>query len=105
MFLALMLVLQLFACANKQQTQVTTTEVPAVDTSMPEPLEVVNVSNELKKLYDTKCIGLTSVKNPRDLGGYVNADGKKVKSNLLVRCGHLAKLSEEDEKIKYKRNT
>lgn len=57
------------------------------------------ISKNLEKIYSQKEIGLKSVKNARQLGGYKTKDGKKVKNNLLVRCGNLGKLSDEDANI------
>lgn len=58
-------------------------------------IEIV-VSQELRDLYDEKALPIKSAKNVRQLGGYVTKDGKKVKNGLLIRGGHLARLSDED---------
>ena len=34
--------------------------------------------------------------NFRDLGGYINKDGKAVRWRKVFRCGHLSNLSEKD---------
>mgnify|MGYP000574043146 CR=1 FL=1 len=34
--------------------------------------------------------------NFRDLGGYLNRQGKTIKWRKIMRCGHLANLSEHD---------
>ncbi|MCI6467088.1 MAG: tyrosine-protein phosphatase [Faecalicatena sp.] len=47
---------------------------------------------------DYKSIGLTGVGNARQLGGYIGADGRKVKENLLLRTAQLADASTEDLK-------
>lgn len=49
-------------------------------------------------LYDFKSqsIGLESVANARDLGGYLLPDGRTVRKGLLLRGGTLAKLGNED---------
>ena len=39
---------------------------------------------------------LKTVRNPRDLGGYIGADGRKVLPNRLFRTGNISKISEED---------
>lgn len=43
-----------------------------------------------------QSIPLSSVKNSRELGGYVAADGRKVKSGVLLRTGRLSEISDED---------
>ena len=44
-----------------------------------------------------KSIGLESVINARELGGYVGENGKMVKSGVLLRTAHLHKLSDNDK--------
>ena len=44
----------------------------------------------------TRQIPLDGGINFRDLGGYSNRQGKKVKWRQLLRCGHLANLSDND---------
>lgn len=39
---------------------------------------------------------LKTVRNPRDLGGYVGYAGRKIKKRRLLRTGTVAKLSQED---------
>ena len=34
--------------------------------------------------------------NFRDLGGYLNEDGRRVKWRKILRCGHLANLTDQD---------
>ncbi len=41
----------------------------------------------------------TSILNPRDLGGYTSADGRRIRSHRLVRTGTLAHISEQDKKF------
>lgn len=48
--------------------------------------------------FDTQKIGLDSIANARELGGYVLPDGRRVKRGLLLRGGALAKASNEDRK-------
>lgn len=42
---------------------------------------------------------VTSVRNPRDLGGYVTKKGQKIKSRRLLRTGNISRLTDEDEKF------
>lgn len=46
--------------------------------------------------FRSQSIGLGSVFNARDLGGYVLPDGSRVKKGLLLRGGALDKLSDQD---------
>lgn len=48
--------------------------------------------------WETQRIGLDSVVNARELGGYVMQDGRRIKRGLLLRGGGLAKASETDLK-------
>jgi protein-tyrosine phosphatase len=41
----------------------------------------------------------TSILNPRDLGGYTGADGRRILMHRLVRTGTLAHISEQDKKF------
>ncbi len=45
---------------------------------------------------DAKFLPLKSVRNPRDLGGYVGADGRKIKDGLLLRTGTVSCITPED---------
>ena len=42
---------------------------------------------------------LKSVANARELGGYKTADGRTVKSDVLLRTGRLDDISDEDKYI------
>lgn len=42
---------------------------------------------------------LENVPNARDLGGYVGADGRKIKSHRLLRTGKLGKMTEKDKEF------
>lgn len=42
---------------------------------------------------------LSSVCNPRDLGGYIGFDGRKIKGHRLLRTGKINKISAKDEKF------
>lgn len=48
---------------------------------------------------NTQLIGITSGRNFRELGGYKTLSGKKIKMHKLLRTGHLADLSEYDQKF------
>lgn len=52
-------------------------------------LELVN------EMYDPEKI-LTGAPNARDLGGIETMDGRRIKSNRLIRSGMLARLTDED---------
>ena len=43
-----------------------------------------------------QSIPLDSIKNSRELGGYPSADGRRVKSGVLLRTGRLNEISDED---------
>ena len=59
-----------------------------------------SIEYEQKKIGETdmdfRSIGLTGVGNARQLGGYIGADGRKIKENLLLRTGKLADADTED---------
>ena len=44
----------------------------------------------------TRVVGLDGGINFRDIGGYVNNQGRTVKWRKIMRCGHLANLSDND---------
>ena len=44
----------------------------------------------------TRVVGLDGGINFRDIGGYVNNQGRTVKWRKIMRCGHLADLSDND---------
>lgn len=46
--------------------------------------------------FENQTIGIDSVVNARQLGGYIGADGRKVKDNVLIRTGKLDNISDED---------
>ena len=57
---------------------------------------------QLKNTIDTnmfpQSIGLEEIVNARELGGYVGADGRKVKRGVLLRTGALSEISEADRR-------
>ena len=46
--------------------------------------------------FASQSIGLSTVFNARDLGGYVLPGGRSVKKGLLLRGGDLARISDEE---------
>lgn len=46
-----------------------------------------------------QSVPLNSIKNARELGGYHTADGRTVRSGLLLRTGNLNAVSDEDVRI------
>ncbi len=57
----------------------------------------MNVENKTERV--DRAIRLTSVPNARQLGGYVCADGRKIKDGVLLRSAALTTLSSGDAKI------
>lgn len=49
-------------------------------------------------LQKSQSINLKSVGNARELGGYINNEGKRVKRGILLRTAALSKISSEDIK-------
>lgn len=58
-----------------------------------------NNTGTARLLLERQEIGLTGVRNARDLGGCINADGKAVKYGRLIRAGQLNALTAEDKRI------
>jgi protein-tyrosine phosphatase len=50
-------------------------------------------------MVSPKVLPLTSVRNPRDLGGYPAADGKVIKSHRLLRTGKMSHLTAKDQQF------
>lgn len=46
--------------------------------------------------FEGQSIGLGSIANARELGGYILPDGSRIRKGLLLRGGSLAKASQED---------
>lgn len=49
--------------------------------------------------YETQSVDLKSVANARQLGSYLSSDGRRVKKDVLLRCGVLSKLTDDDKKL------
>lgn len=45
-----------------------------------------------------QTLGLAEVENARQLGGYYTEDGRRIKSNMLLRSAKLVKATDEDIK-------
>lgn len=97
LLLVMVCVMNLFACAKKEVQQETAQTV-VQETVKSSDLIPVIITSTLQNIFDEKSIGLKSVKNARELGGYTTYDNKTVKHGLLLRTGHLGKLSDEDAK-------
>lgn len=50
-------------------------------------------------MQDVTRIPLEGILNTRDLGGYITKDGRKIKSNKLIRSGELYSLTEDDKSV------
>lgn len=92
--LALAAMLGLGACGNAA------TQQPAeTDTQTEAQTETESqVSIPTKISIESQTIGLTGVGNARQLGGYVGADGRKVKDGVLLRSAALGSATDEDVK-------
>lgn len=51
--------------------------------------------SDLRESMNNRFIQTEEIRNARQLGGYIGADGRKVKDGLLIRTGGLDKLSPE----------
>lgn len=56
----------------------------------------VNAAETQPVTVKQQTLGLSSIDNARQLGGYVTKDGRHVKDNLLLRTAKLSTASEED---------
>lgn len=70
--------------------------VNQVDTSKKETSATEMQAEKREITFENQTIGLESVVNARQLGGYIGAYGRKVKDNVLIRTGKLDTLSEAD---------
>ena len=59
--------------------------------------ESVKVDNN-QVTMEGQTLGLAEVENARQLGGYYTEDGRRIKSNMLLRSAKLAKATDEDIK-------
>ncbi|RHW49501.1 tyrosine-protein phosphatase [Lactobacillus bombicola] len=50
-------------------------------------------------MSDPVVLPVKSVRNPRDLGGYVGIDGRKIKFHRLLRAGNFSKITLKDEQF------
>ena len=64
-----------------------------------ENLYLKPIDNERQKTMEnsmTRVVDLDGGINFRDIGGYTNSQGRTVKWRKIMRCGHLAALSDND---------
>lgn len=54
---------------------------------------VINLMQNIKP----NVLPLATVRNPRDLGGYIGYEGRKIKKGRLLRTGKISNLSEDDQ--------
>lgn len=61
--------------------------------------KLISKQYESKVITMDRCqsIGLNSIRNARELGGYLASDGRKVRSGVLLRTACLYGISQEDE--------
>lgn len=57
----------------------------------------MRIINEIR--YEKQALGLDGVPNARQLGSYINRDGKRIKHGVLIRCGVLSKATDSDLKL------
>lgn len=92
--LALLLAVVFFAgCAPTSSTSASDAPPSSVSVGVSEP-SAAPVPDATSALPHS--IHLQSVNNARELGGYTTADGKTIRSGLLLRTGALDELSAED---------
>ena len=53
-------------------------------------------SKAKKVIVNTKDLGLEAVNNARELGGYVNRDGRKIKQGVFLRTANLSSATDTD---------
>lgn len=76
--------------ADTNSSQSSSSAVSSVQSSSSQPTKISVGTKE------TQTIGLTSVSNARQLGGYVGANGKTVKKDVVLRTGKLKDATKED---------
>lgn len=54
---------------------------------------------EVKRMINPNVLSLEKVRNPRDIGGYVGYQGRKVKMHRLIRSGKISNITSKDEKF------
>lgn len=54
---------------------------------------------EVKRMINPNVLPLEKVRNPRDIGGYVGYQGRKVKMHRLIRSGKISNITSKDEKF------
>lgn len=54
----------------------------------------MQIHNKLS--YERQAIGLEGVPNARQLGSYINKEGRRVKHGVLIRCGMLGQATDRD---------
>ena len=50
-------------------------------------------------LYSKREISIEGIANIRQLGGYIGANERRIKDNLLIRSGHLSNVNEDNLKL------
>ncbi len=50
-------------------------------------------------MINPNVLPLEKVRNPRDIGGYVGYQGRKVKMHRLIRSGKISNITSKDEKF------
>ena len=50
-------------------------------------------------MINPNVLSLEKVRNPRDIGGYVGYQGRKVKMHRLIRSGKISNITSKDEKF------
>lgn len=59
----------------------------------------MSIHNSNDFCYETQAVSLGGVANARQLGAYVSSDGRRVKKDILIRSGVLAKMTDADKKL------